>query len=97
MRQEGNLSLDSKPVSDVETLDDKWSTEYIETENVKPVESAIGEHANAVDDANVLSAIDEQSAVAGSWVNEFTKDNPAGQGTSNDISFHFTNYIKYRI
>lgn len=80
MRQEGDLPIETAAatVSNIEKLDSKWTSEFTETESTKPLETVSGESKEA--DTKVLSAIDEQSAVAGSWINEFTKNNPTNQG-----------------
>ncbi|XP_058791839.1 peroxisomal targeting signal 1 receptor [Phymastichus coffea] len=73
MRQEGDLPLESAPVSNVQESFEKWTSEFTETENTKPAEVVTDEKPKQ-DDPNPLSAVDEQNAVAGNWIDEFTNN-----------------------
>ena len=73
MRQENDNPVETVPISKTEeTLDNKWSSEFIKNEDDK---EKLIDSADAKTESNILSAVDEQNAAAGSWVNEFTNDN----------------------
>lgn len=88
MRQEGDLPIEAAQASKTENLDSKWISEFTETTEItKPVEKNSTE--SEVDDTNVLSAIDEQAAVIGSWVDEFAKHNPStSTGKPNEYNIY---------
>ena len=70
MKQEGDLP------GQAEARIEEWTNEFKESLNSN--KTAIGERT--VDDTNVLSGVDEQNEVAGSWVDEFAKNNVNDQG-----------------
>lgn len=78
MRQEGDVPIEAGSSSKVD-VDDKWISEFTEVKNGKSLD-AVSKEPNFAD-ANSLSAIDEQSAVAGSWLEEFNekKDKSGGK------------------
>lgn len=73
MRQEGDLPIEASPVTKTEELDDKWSSEF--SENKSKELTGLSTVAQEADSG--LSAIDDQNAAAGTWVNEFVKKKTA--------------------
>ncbi|XP_023248143.1 peroxisomal targeting signal 1 receptor [Copidosoma floridanum] len=71
MRIEDNVTHPNQ--SKTENVDNKWASEFVETQNTKPVEASAQETAPAEPDG-VLNAIDEMNTVAGTWVDEFSQD-----------------------
>jgi hypothetical protein len=78
MRQEGDLPIEITPSSNTENLDSNWTTNFMETGNVIPLNTTTEECKG--DDANTLSTDNEQSAQAASWTDEFSKKNSTEQG-----------------
>lgn len=79
MRQEGDLPLQSAPVAGVEETFEKWTSEFTETESTKPAE--VTDETPKQDVPNVLSGVDEQNAVAGNWIDEFTSNDNQGNSS----------------
>lgn len=78
MRQEGDIPIETGAASKVES-EDKWISEFTEVKSGNTLET-VNKEPN-LNDASTLSAIDEQSAAAGSWLEEFNakNDKPAGK------------------
>ncbi|KAJ8681691.1 hypothetical protein QAD02_017483 [Eretmocerus hayati] len=73
MRQEGDVPAENTHTVKSNSIDSKWISEFTEvSDNTVSADSKVAE---PIVETNILSAIDEQSAVAGSWVDEFTKNN----------------------
>lgn len=81
MRQEGDIPIEAGSASKIQT-DDKWISEFTEVKNVNSSETDSKE--SILDDANILSSIDEQNAVAGSWLEEFNAKTEKPGGKKND-------------
>lgn len=70
--------------SKIENLDDKWALDFEEIKNTNLNESITTKEIITTKSDGILSAVDEQNAVAGSWISEFTKNEPTNsQGEYN--------------
>ncbi|XP_011498019.1 PREDICTED: peroxisomal targeting signal 1 receptor [Ceratosolen solmsi marchali] len=72
MRQEGDLPIEAAPSPNTENLDNNWTANFTETADTKPSETTIEESKG--DETHALSTVDEQSALATTWTNEFSKN-----------------------
>ncbi|XP_015602182.1 peroxisomal targeting signal 1 receptor [Cephus cinctus] len=63
MKQEGDIPIESS--QDLSQIDDKWSEEYLE--DTKNEDRSIAKE-------DVLNKVEEELAVAGKWVEEFSKE-----------------------
>lgn len=71
MRQEGEVPIKNVELSlpDSNNTDDNWTEEYV---NQKSNQN-ISENSN--DENKVLNQVEEDLSVAGTWIDEFVKEN----------------------
>lgn len=70
MKQEGDIPLESNQLANLDGGIEEWIEQYTDQQETNAVDSIKS-------DNTVLNKVEEELQVAGSWIDEFVKENPS--------------------
>lgn len=78
MKQEGDIPLENNQLANLDGGIEEWIEQYTDQQETNAVDSV-------KDDNTVSNKVEEDLQVAGSWIDEFVKENPSAEGNIDSL------------
>ncbi|XP_012228532.1 peroxisomal targeting signal 1 receptor [Linepithema humile] len=78
MKQEGDIPLESNQLANLDGGIEEWIEQYTDHQKTNAAD-------NSKDDNTILNKVEEELEVAGSWIDEFVKENPSAEGNLDSL------------